>query len=146
MGKFSPRFNRELDNLIKNRSLQQMPDPRIDSSVLTPQEQTEFLYIEKILLSTLENTINYIKLFQPIEYSFDNIFRTRLSDLCVEINYPIESLDLMVKVPSKSEVGSILRISHNILIDLEDLLKNEQLLTSDLKKKYQKEIKILSKR
>lgn len=145
MGKVSPKFNQQVDNMIKERKVNISLDPHIDLSNLTSQERDEMLYIESILLSTLKNTINYIKIFDQVGYSFNKIFRERLSDICVEINYPIETFNVMVEVPVKSEVGSILRISHNTLIDLKDLYTKKDILTPELLKKYQKEIKILYK-
>lgn len=145
IGKFSPRFNQNIDNLIKSRNLESsILDPRMDLSILTPGEQTEFLYLENILLVTLINTINYIKLFPHKSDKLNSVFNDRLIDLCDEIGTSPEIFNSTIKIVQNVESGSILRVSHSTFMDLVDLLKNPKLVTPEILRKYNKEIKIIS--
>jgi hypothetical protein len=139
IGKLSEKFNKRLDEHIKNQTLV-LDEDYWPLHLLNETEKNELIMLERMASIALLNCYNYLK---NVKYlgNINNLYLNILSDMCKENNLDFGKYSNILKYNSKNEVGSIINVNHTKYIDLSDLTKAN--LDTETANKYQKELKIL---
>lgn len=155
IGALSKKFNEDIDENIKERSLDQYIksiDQRnlwseVTSNVALNKEEILMLtQLENIYLVALSNCLNFASLdFSDELFDHKGLYNFCLENSFSEIECLMKRPEMILSVPLDTEVGAVLRIKKTKYVHLIDLLeKISQGEFQHLKDKYQKELIINS--